>query len=455
MSSNRNKIFKDLLILLKNNNKDGIQRRKYITNLPSNTIPESKFKPLDGIRVLELGQLIAGPFCGTILGYYGAEVIKVEPPKTGDPLRVWRHLDIDGVSPWFRSMGRNKKSCEINLRTDDGRKLVRKLADSSDILIENFRPGTMEKWNLGPDELSKTNPSLIYTRVSGYGQTGPYALKPGYASVCEAMAGFRHINGFPNQPPVRPNISLGDSVAGLTAALGSVMGLLARDKIKSNTVDTMMITGQVIDVAIYESMFNMMEGILPEYDRFGEIRQPSGTTVTGIVPTNAYQCSDSKYVIIGGNGDSIYKRLMEAAGRIDLTGEKYATNKQRVKHQQLIDDAINNWTKTLTSKQVIESLEQVGVPCGGIYNIKDIVNDEHVKERELLEVVKVGGNNSDNGWNLKIPAITPKLTSTPGKTNWAGPDLGQHNKEIFVNVLKLSEQEIIKLQESQIIGKTL
>ncbi|CAJ0628068.1 14046_t:CDS:10 [Entrophospora sp. SA101] len=486
MSSNRNKIFKDLLILLKNNNKDGIQRRKYITNLPSNTIPESKFKPLDGIRVLELGQ------------------IKVEPPKTGDPLRVWRHLDIDGVSPWFRSMGRNKKSCEINL------------PDSSDILIENFRPGTMEKWNLGPDELSKTNPSLIYTRVSGYGQTGPYALKPGYASVCEAMAGFRHINGFPNQPPVRPNISLGDSVAGLTAALGSVMGLLARDKIKSNTVDTMMITGQVIDVAIYESMFNMMEGILPEYDRFGEIRQPSGTTVTGIVPTNAYQCSDSKYVIIGGNGDSIYKRLMEAAGRIDLTGEKYATNKQRVKHQQLIDDAINNWTKTLTSKQVIESLEQVGVPCGGIYNIKDIVNDEHVKERELLEVVKVGGNNSDNGWNLKIPAITPKLTSTPGKTNWAGPDLGQHNKEIFdivndehvkerellevvkvggnnsdngwnlkipaitpkltstpgktnwagpdlgqhnkeifVNVLKLSEQEIIKLQESQIIGKTL
>ncbi|GBC01209.1 hypothetical protein RclHR1_00410036 [Rhizophagus clarus] len=412
---------------------------------------EKRPKPLKGIRVLELGQLIAGPFCGTILGYYGAEVIKVETPKSGDPLRIWRHLDADGISPWFRSLARNKKSCEINLRTAEGKKLVGQLANKSDVLIENFRPGTMEKWGLGPDELYKTNPSLIYTRVSGYGQTGPLAAKPGYASVCEAMAGFRYINGFPNQAPVRPNISLGDSVAGLTAALGVVMGLLARNKVSS--CDNL-ITGQVVDVAIYESMFNMMEGILPEYDRFGEIRQPSGTTVTGIVPTNAYLCSDGKYVIIGGNGDSIYKRLMQAAGRDDLTTEKFATNKDRVKYQELIDGAISEWTKTLTSKQVIEKLEKVDVPCGSIYNIDDIANDDHVKERKLIETVRVGKNKS-NGYDLKVPAFAPKLESTPGETLWAGPDLGEHNREVFINLLELKEHDIKKLQDGGIIGKTL
>ncbi|CAG8738556.1 11186_t:CDS:2, partial [Funneliformis caledonium] len=343
---------------LKNSkNKVGVYKRGFIASRTLQNAHESekKPKPLEGIRVLELGQLVAGPFCGKILGYYGAEVIKVEPPKLGDPLRVWRHLDTDGTSPWYRSLARNKKSCEIDLKTVEGRKLVSQLADKSDVLIENFRPGTMEKWGLGPDELYKTNPSLVYVRISGYGQTGPYAKKPGYASVCEAMAGFRYINGFPNQAPVRPNISLGDSVAGLTAALGAVMSLLARNKLSSNAN---LKTGQVVDVAIYESMFNMMEGILPEFDRFGEVRQPSGTTVTGIVPTNAYICSDQKYVIIGGNGDSIYKRLMRTAGREDLATEEYETNKERVKHQKLIDEAISDWTKTLTSKQVLEKLEK-------------------------------------------------------------------------------------------------
>ncbi|CAI2192385.1 10457_t:CDS:10, partial [Funneliformis geosporum] len=413
---------------------------------------EKKPKPLEGIRVLELGQLIAGPFCGTILGYYGAEVIKVEPPKWGDPLRVWRHLDTDGTSPWYRSMARNKKSCEIDLKTVEGRKLVNQLADKSDVLIENFRPGTMEKWGLGPDELYKTNPSLVYVRISGYGQTGPYAKKPGYASVCEAMAGFRYINGFPNQAPVRPNISLGDSVAGLTAALGAVMSLLARNKLSSNAN---LITGQVVDVAIYESMFNMMEGILPEYDRFGEVRQPSGTTVTGIVPTNAYICSDQKYVIIGGNGDSIYKRLMRTAGREDLVTKEYETNKDRVKHQKLIDKAISDWTITLTSKQVLEKLEKVNVPCGSIYNIEDIVNDDHVKERKLIEITRVGKNKSDGGYDLKIPALTPKLESTPGETMWAGSDLGEHNHEIFINFLGLKDDDVKKMQDDGIIGKTM
>jgi crotonobetainyl-CoA:carnitine CoA-transferase CaiB-like acyl-CoA transferase len=247
-------------------------------------------------------------------------------------------------------------------------------------------------------------------------------------------------------------MSLGDSVAGLTAAFGVVMGLLARNKLSLNDNS---VTGQVIDVAIYESMFNMMEGILPEYDRFGEIRQPSGTTVTGIVPTNAYLCSDGKYVIIGGNGDSIYKRLMQAARREDLTTNEYATNKDRVKHQGLIDGAISDWTKTLTSNQVLEKLEKVNVPCGSIYNIEDIVNDNHVKERKLIETIRVGKNKNDGGYDLKIPAITPKLESTPGKTLWAGPDLGEHNHEVFISLLGLKEDDVKKLQDGGIIGKTI
>ncbi|CAG8459470.1 2527_t:CDS:10 [Diversispora eburnea] len=418
-----------------------VQNVRYYSHTP---------KPLEGIRVLELGQLIAGPFCGTILGYYGAEVIKIEPPEMGDPIRIWRKIDIDGIGPWFRSIGRNKKSCEINLRTEEGIKLARQLADKSDVLIENFRPGVMEKWGLGPDELYKTNPSLIYTRVSGFGQTGPYAKKPGFASVCEAMAGYRYINGFPGQPPVRQNISMGDSIAGLTAAFGTVMGLLARNKLASNAI-----SGQVIDVAIYESIFNMMEGILPEYDRFGEIRQPSGTSVTGIVPTNAYPCSDSKNVIIGGNSDTIYKRLMKVIGREDLATEQYATNKERVQHKDLIDNAISDWSRKHTSKEVIEKLEKDNIPCGPIYNIQDIVEDEHVQSRGILETVRVNENKENGGWDLKIPAITPKLSATPGETIWAGPDLGQHNREILMDILGLEEKEIKKLQDNKIIGKTL
>ncbi|CAG8588175.1 13386_t:CDS:2, partial [Ambispora leptoticha] len=319
------------------------------------------------------------------------------------------------------------------------------------------------------EELYKSNPSLIYTRVSGYGQTGPYATKPGYASVCEGMAGFRYINGFPGGPPVRPNMSLGDSVAGLTAALGVTLGLLAKNKLANASKS---VTGQVIDVAIYESMFNMMEGILPEYDRFGEIRQPSGTTLTGIVPTNAYPCSDNKYVIIGGNGDGIYKRLMRTAGREDLTTSDYETNKERVIHKDLIDSAISDWTRTLTAKEVVEKLENAGVPTGLIYNIEDFVNDEHVKARGILEVVRVerrgkieksgsekSNNNEsdkdDDGWDLTIPAITPKLESTPGETLWAGPDVGQHNREIFYDILELNEDRVKELQASGVIGETI
>ncbi|KAH8552706.1 putative formyl-coenzyme A transferase [Umbelopsis sp. PMI_123] len=424
----------------------------YNSSLLTATQAAASVKPLTGVRVLELGQLIAGPFCGTILGYFGAQVIKVEPPKLGDPLRVWRHLDSDGQSPWFRSIGRNKKSVCIDLRTEKGRSLVKKLAEESDVLIENFKPGTMEKWGLGPDELYKTNPDLIYTRISGYGQTGPYSKRPGYASVCEGMGGFRYVNGHPNQPPVRPNISLGDSLAGLHAALGVVMGLLARQRIGDTGASK---TGQVVDVAIYESVLGMMEGVIPEFDRFSEIRPPSGTTVTGIVPTNTYPCADGKHVIIGGNGDSIYKRLMKAAGREDLATSEYETNKERVIHQKKIDDAIASWTSTLTTDQVLEKLEEVSVPAGKIYDAHDLVTDEHVQARGMIEEVTVGSEQDGRGWQVKIPAITPKLDTTPGSTEWAGPDLGEHTDQILSELLGLSPDEIQQLENEGITGSKM
>ncbi|KAG2221331.1 hypothetical protein INT45_014015 [Circinella minor] len=405
-------------------------------------------KPLEGIRVLELGQLIAGPFCGSILGYYGAE-----PPKTGDPLRKWRHVDQDGESPWFRSLGRNKKSICVDLRTDQGRSLVKQLAQDVDVLIENFKPGTMEKWGLGPEDLYATNPSLIYTRISGYGQTGPYSKRPGFASVCEGMGGFRYVNAFPGQTPVRPNISLGDSLAGMHAALGVLLGLIGRNKLSSSSSTKTTRTGQVVDVAIYESMLNMMESIIPEYDRFQEIRQPSGSTVTGVVPTNTYPCQEGRYVIIGGNGDTIYKRLMTAIGREDLIGPEYETNAHRVKHQQLIDDAISEWTATKTPDQVLVELEKASVPAGKIYNAKDIVEDEHINARGMIETVTVGTSEEGRGWELKIPGMSPVLQTTPGETKWAGPDLGQNTDEVLKQSLGLSEEEIKSLKDQGIINQ--
>ena len=296
-------------------------------------------RPLEGIRVLEMGQLLAGPFAGTILGYYGAEVIKVEPPGTGDPLRRWRHLE-EGTSLWWRSLGRNKKCITLDLRKEAGRSLALRLAGRCDVVLENFRPGTMEKWGLGPEQIRKDNPDVVYARVSGYGQSGPYSAKPGFASVCEGVGGLRFINGFPGEPPVRPNLSLGDSLAGLHAALGVVMALYNRDARRGRDTGGI---GQDVDVAIYEAVFNMMEALLPEYDRLGVVRQREGAKITGIVPTNTYPCAGGQYVIIGGNGDSIFKRLMRAAGRPDMADDpRYATNVERVEHEAEIDRALSD-----------------------------------------------------------------------------------------------------------------
>jgi crotonobetainyl-CoA:carnitine CoA-transferase CaiB-like acyl-CoA transferase len=387
-------------------------------------------RPLDGIRVIEVGQLLAGPFSGTLLGYFGAEVIKVEPPVTGDPIRTWRIVDDSGTSYWWRSLGRNKKSVTANLRTEAGRDVVRRLIATADVVIENFKPGTMERWGLGPEVFDETNPGLIYARISGYGQTGPYAYKPGFASVTEGFSGFRHLNGFPGQAPVRPNLSTGDTVAGIHAALGILLALMERGKENR---------GQVVDVALYEAMFNLMEAVVPEYSGTGEIRGASGTTITGIVPTNTYRCRDAKYVVIGGNGDSIFMRLMEAIGREDLANDPaLAHNSGRVEQEALLDGVIAEWTAALTAAEVVEILEAADVPVGLIYSVEDMMNDPQYQARGMFEEVDIGGR------TLTIPAILPRLARTPGRTDWPGPEVGAHRDEILAS-LGFSDEDISRL----------
>ena len=395
-------------------------------------------KPLEGVRVLEMGQLMAGPFAGTILAYYGAEVIKIEEPKTGDPVRTWRGVDRDGTSLWWRSLGRNKKCITVDLRTDEGRGIARELAWKCDVVVENFKPGTMEKWKLGPEDIKARNQDVIYCRVSGYGQTGPYSHKPGYASVCEGVGGFRYVNGFPDRPPCRPNLSLGDSLAGIHAALGIVMALYNKEGRKGREGGG---TGQEIDVAIYESVFNMMEAVVPEFDRLGMMREREGSKLTGIVPTNTYRCKDGLYVIIGGNGDSIYRRLMAAAGRKDMAeSPEYATNADRVRNEPAVDRAISAWTATLTAAEVVEKLEAAQVPVGSIYTVKDMLNDPHYQARGMFEEVEAGGR------PLKIPAMTPKLSGTPGGTEWPGPAVGSHSVEVLKSILGRTDAEIEELK---------
>ena len=396
-------------------------------------------RPLQGIRVLEVGQLLAGPFAGCILAYYGAEVIKVEPPGDGDPLRKWRELDAEGTSFWWRSLARNKKCVTADLRTSAGCSLVRRLAEKSDVLLENFRPGVMEKWGLGPASFTGSNPGLIYARISGYGQDGPYAAKPGFASVCEGIGGFRHINGYPGDPPVRPNISMGDTLAGLHTALGILMACVYR-------LNNPAAKGQIVDTALYESVFNLLEGIVPEFAGAGVVREPSDSTITGIVPTNTYRCADGKFIIIGANGDSIFKRLCQAMGRHDMAeDQRMADNRGRVAHEAQIDSVIEHWCSLLDSVTVLGLLEQARVPSGPIYNVADMFADEHFKARGLFEEVQV------NGAPLKIPALVPKLSATPGRSDWAGPGVGAFNREVYQGLLGLTDEQLSTLQTDGVI----
>ena len=395
-------------------------------------------RPLDGIRVIEIGQLLAGPFAGCMLAYFGAEVIKIEPPKTGDPIRGWRVVE-EGTSLWWRSLGRNKKSVTLDLKQDAGRKLAKQLIDGADVVIENFRPGVMEDWGLGPADCKEKNPGLVYARISGYGQDGPYANKPGFASVCEGISGFRYVNGFPGNAPVRPNLSIGDTIAGIHAALGITLALLERERSEEHT-------GQVIDVALYEAMFNLMEAVVPEFDGAGVVRQASGTTVTGIVPTNTYRCRNGKYVVIGGNGDSIFQRLMQIAGHPEMaTDPRMANNAGRVAHEKIIDQALADWCARHDSEDILALLEQARVPGGPIYNVEDMVADPHFNARGLFEQVEI------NGKPLKIPAILPRLERTPGRTDWPGAAVGSHTDHVLRDLLQLEEADIQALRAGGII----
>ncbi|TAL90034.1 MAG: CoA transferase [Candidimonas sp.] len=375
-------------------------------------------KPLSGIRVLELGQLIAGPFAAKMLGEFGAEVIKIEPPKTGDPLRKWRLLH-DDTSVWWEVQSRNKQSVTLDLRQAEAQGVIRQLAATADILIENFRPGTLEGWGLGWEALHEINPGLVMLRVSGYGQTGPYRDRPGFGVVGEAMGGLRHLSGEPGRAPVRVGVSIGDSLSALHGVIGVLLALRHHEQNKGE--------GQYVDVALYESVFNMMESLLPEYSVFDEIRQPAGSSLPGITPSNAYVCADGKYALVAGNGDSIFKRLMSAIDRSDLAeNPAYAHNDGRARHAPMIDAAIEAWTRKHTLDEVLQTLHQARIPAGRIYDIADICADPHYQAREMLLDSQL-----DDGTPVKLPGIVPKLGSTPGGVERRAPKLGQDTERVL------------------------
>lgn len=377
---------------------------------------DKRMMPLQGIRVLELGQLIAGPFAGKTLGDFGADVIKVEPPETGDPLRQWRLLH-DGTSVWWQVQSRNKRSVVLDLRTDAGRADVMRLIDEADVLIENFKPGTLEKWGMGYDVLSARNPGLIMLRISGYGQDGPYRDLPGFAVVAEAMGGLRHLMGEPDRPPVRAGVSLGDTLAALHGVIGVLLALQARQRTGR---------GQVVDVALYEAVFNCMESLLPEYSAFGAVRQPAGSALPGIAPSNAYRCADGQ-VVIGGNGDSIYKRLMQAIGREDLGLDPgLAHNAGRAARVDEIDAAITAWTVQRPVSEVVRLLQAVSVPVGRIYTVQDIAADPHYRARGMIERITTAA-----GLSLEVPGVVPKLSATPGGLHRPAPALGEHTEDVL------------------------
>jgi crotonobetainyl-CoA:carnitine CoA-transferase CaiB-like acyl-CoA transferase len=393
-------------------------------------------RPLAGLRVIEIGQLLAGPFTGTILGYFGAEVIKVEPPEVGDPIRGWREVR-DGTSLWWASLSRNKKCITLDLKTSKGQEVLKKLANTADVFVENFRPGTMEKWGIGPDTFKEENPGLIYARISGYGQTGPAASKAGFASVCEAFGGFRYVNGFPGEVPVRPNISIGDTLAGIHAALGVLLAYIGRQKSGQ---------GQVVDVAIFEGLFNLLEAVIPEYSGAGIVREPSGTAITGIVPTNTHRCKDGKHIVIGANTNSMFKRLAKAMDKPEMGDDsRFTENTDRVANQKEIETIIESWTLQINSKEALEALDLAGVAAGPIYSVKDMFEDEQYRARELFQEVSIDGK------PLTIPAIIPRLSRTPGKTDFPGSKLGAHNEEVLQDILGYTEQEIAALKAEKII----
>ncbi len=372
---------------------------------------------LQGLKVLEMGQLIAGPFAAKTLADFGADVIKIEPAGVGDPLRKWRMLR-DGTSVWWEVQSRNKRSVCLDLKTAEGQDTVRMLAAEADVLIENFRPGTLEGWGIGWEQLHAINPRLIMLRISGYGQTGPYKDKAGFGVLGEAMGGIRHLTGEPGRVPVRVGVSLGDTLAALHGVIGVLTALRHRD---SNGGE-----GQFIDVALYEAVYNVMESLVPEYDAFGAIRERAGSALPGIAPTNAYRCKDDSYILVAGNGDSIFKRLMRVIARPDLENDPaLAHNDGRVAHAEALDAAIEAWTKLHSPEEVLAALDEAKVPAGQIYSVADIASDPQYLARDMLVDVP-----TSDGKTLKVPGIIPKLSATPGRIAYPAPTLGQHTAEV-------------------------
>ncbi|HET7400860.1 MAG TPA: CaiB/BaiF CoA-transferase family protein [Usitatibacter sp.] len=392
--------------------------------------------PLAGLRVVELGTLIAGPYCARLLAEFGAEVVKVETPGEGDPLRKWRKLH-EGNSLWWYAQARNKKSVAVNLKDREGQAIVRELAAGADIVVENFRPGTMEKWGLGFERLRERNRGLVMVRLSGYGQTGPYKDRPGFGAIGESMGGMRYITGYPDRAPVRVGISIGDSLAAMFGVIGALMALHHRGRSGE---------GQLVDVALYEAVFAMMESMLPEYGMDGTVRERSGAALPGIVPSNTYPCADGRYVVIGANADSIFKRMMRAIGRGDLADDPaLADNAGRVKRTAELDQAITEWTSKHDLDSVLAVLEKAEVPSGRIYSIADIVADLHYQARGMVERHKLGEH------DLLLPGIVPKLSATPGRTEWIGPRLGEHTDSVL-QALGYGPERIAQLRQSGAIA---
>ncbi|UYG05245.1 CoA transferase [Halomonas sp. LR3S48] len=395
--------------------------------------------PLDDIKVLELGQLIAGPYCGQVLADFGAQVIKVEPPGKGDAMRQWGEADPASGEPlWWNVIGRNKKSVTVDLRQPRGQELLRELASQADVVIENFRPGTMERWGLGFDELSRRNPGLVMVRVTGFGQDGPYASRAGFASVCEAMGGLRYVSGYPDRPPVRVGISLGDTLAGLHAALGAMMALHQRASSGR---------GQVVDSSIFESVLAMMESLVPEYARAGRVRERSGSFLPKIAPSNAYPARDGRDVIIGANQDTVFRRLCEAMGQPRLADHPdYATHRARGDNQQAIDDLIAAWTRQHDAQQVVDILAEAGVPAGLVFRAPDMLDDPHFQARESIVEVP-----DRQGQPLPMQNVFPRLSETPGRVKQVGPALGEHTEAVLSDWIGLTAEAIDALRADGVI----
>lgn len=394
--------------------------------------------PLEGIRVIELGQLIAGPFCGQTLADFGAEVVKVEPPGTGDSMRQWGRPDREGRPIWWSVIGRGKRSVTLDLRRPEGQEVLRELARSADILIENFRPGTMERWGLGYDQLSAVNPRLIMVRVSGFGQSGPYSERAGFASVCEAMGGLRYISGYPDRPPIRVGLSLGDTLAGMNGVIGALLALQNRARTGR---------GQVVDSSIYEAVLTVMESLVSDYDAGGHIRERHGSSLPGIAPSNAYPTRDGKEMIIGANQDTVYRRLCEVMGRPELAeDERFATHRARGVHAQELDGLIAGWTRQHDAAEMIEALAAAGVPVGLAYRAPEMLEDLHFRDREAIVRVP----DPERG-EIAMQNVFPRLSETPGRIRHVGPALGADTDAVLTDWLGRSSEEIEGLREAGVI----